>query len=245
MNYSKINLNDLAVLAKEDELALEYLLKKYRGLIFKKIRPYYLVGAEFDDLAQEAYWGFVKAVYDYDTSYGKSFINFAMLCISRQITTALTTANRQKMRPLNKSIRFEAYVNNRTRNISNNGDTAFTWGEVITTNIDTEEEVINIFTNQSFNSDIIEIMSDLELNVCDLMAQGYKLSEIALILDRIPKSIDNAMQRIRHKMIKYLEHKARGEKYVLKETGARCKRSSRPHSNAKSTSEYNELRRFH
>jgi len=234
--------DDVAVLAKEDEEAMLYLLNKYKGLLKVKVRRYYLAGSDFDDLLQEAYWGFTKAIKDFDPSYGKSFINFAMLCVGRQITTSLTTANRKKMKPLNDSLRFEAYVDGRTYR---DDGAVCTWGEVIPSSLDAEQEVVEQINDQIFSKDLIDIMSPLELSVCDLMAQGYKLSEIADILGRSCKSIDNTMQRIRHKMIKYLEHEARGEKYIPKQTGARCQRTMRLSQDPQKILEKHGLRRYH
>jgi len=96
---------ELAMLAKNgDKDALEYLLKKYIGLVNVKVNKYFIIGAEREDIVQEGMIGLYKAVKNFEAGKQNSFKSFANLCVERQLITAIKTSNRQKHMPLNSSV---------------------------------------------------------------------------------------------------------------------------------------------
>lgn len=102
---------DMAIFAKNgNKEALEYLLKKYTGLVNMKVSKYFIVGAEKEDIVQEGMIGLYKAIKGFEPNKQNSFRSFANLCIERQLITAIKTSNRQKHIPLNSSLSLNANV---------------------------------------------------------------------------------------------------------------------------------------
>ena len=102
-DYEKLkDENIIELIHNGDELALEYIIEKYKKLVRVKARPYFIIGADHEDIIQEGMIGLYKAIRDFDGSY--IFYSFAELCVKRQIITAIKSASRQKHIPLNSSL---------------------------------------------------------------------------------------------------------------------------------------------
>ncbi len=182
-----------------NEKALEYLINKYKSFVRAKARTYFLIGADREDIIQEGMIGLFKAIRDYKGDKLSSFRAFAELCITRQIITAIKTATRQKHIPLN------SYVSLNKPIFDEESDR--TLMDVISEeNIsDPEELVINREEFLGIENKMGEILSSLEWEVLTSYLEGKSYQEIAEDLDRHVKSIDNALQRVKRKLEKYLE----------------------------------------
>ncbi|OPX45938.1 RNA polymerase sigma-H factor [Ruminiclostridium hungatei] len=181
------------------ENALEYLINKYKSFVRAKARTYFLIGADREDIIQEGMIGLFKAIRDYKGDKLSSFRAFAELCITRQIITAIKTATRQKHIPLN------SYVSLNKPIFDEESDR--TLMDVISEeNIsDPEELLINREEFLGIENKMGEILSSLEWEVLTSYLEGKSYQEIAEDLDRHVKSIDNALQRVKRKLEKYLE----------------------------------------
>jgi RNA polymerase sporulation-specific sigma factor len=193
---------ELVLSAKDgDEYALEFLINKYKNFVRAKARSYFLIGADREDIVQEGMIGLYKAIRDFRNDKLSSFRAFAELCITRQIITAIKTATRQKHIPLNSyvSLNKPIYDEESDRTLLD----ILTAAKIT----DPEELIISREELMSIESKIGEILSDLELEVLMSYLQGKSYQEIACDLDRHVKSIDNALQRVKRKLEKYLEIK--------------------------------------
>ncbi|MBR3279955.1 MAG: sigma-70 family RNA polymerase sigma factor [Lachnospiraceae bacterium] len=165
---------------------MDYLLEKYKPLVKSRAATKFLKGGDPDDLIQEGMIGLYKAVRDYDPANekGASFFTFAQLCIDRQLYKAIEASQRQKRFALNDAV---AYEEEELDKYSVNGDEN---PEQIFLDQENADETISL---------ILDALSRTEKVVFNLMLRGYSYREIAEIMDRSPKSIDNAIQRIRKK----------------------------------------------
>jgi RNA polymerase sigma-H factor len=182
-----------------DSEALEYLIHKYRNFVRAKARSYFLIGAEREDIVQEGMIGLYKAIRDFKGDKLASFKAFAELCITRQIITAIKTATRQKHIPLNSYVSLDKPIYDE--------DSDRTLLDVICGSrvCDPEEMIINQEEFYGLEDKMAEILSDLERKVLMLYLDGRSYQEIAVDLDRHVKSIDNALQRVKRKLERYLE----------------------------------------
>lgn len=182
-----------------DNKALEYLINKYKSFVRAKARTYFLIGADREDIIQEGMIGLYKAIRDFRGDKFSSFRAFAELCITRQIITAIKTATRQKHIPLN------SYVSLNKPIFDEESDRTLL--DVISEESisDPEEMIINREEFSGIEDKMGEILSGLEWEVLSLYLQGKSYQEIAEELDRHVKSIDNALQRVKRKLEKYLE----------------------------------------
>jgi len=181
--------------------ALEYLIHKYRNFVRAKARSYFLIGADREDIIQEGMIGLYKAVRDYRSDKLSSFKAFAELCITRQIITAIKTATRQKHIPLNSYISLNKPI------FDEESDRTLLDVLSCARICDPEELVINQEDFNSIENKIGELLSDLEWEVLTSYLKGKSYQEIAAELDRHVKSIDNALQRVKRKLERYLEEK--------------------------------------
>ncbi|MGM0847145.1 MAG: RNA polymerase sporulation sigma factor SigH [Bacillota bacterium] len=179
--------------------ALDFLIKKYRNFVRAKARSYFLIGADKEDIVQEGMIGLYKAIRDYKEDKLTSFKAFAELCITRQIITAIKTATRQKHIPLNSYVSLDKPIYDE--------ESDRTLLDVITgakiTN--PEELIINREEFDSMEDKMAELLSDLERKVLSLYLDGQSYQEISEELNRHVKSIDNALQRVKRKLERYLE----------------------------------------
>ncbi|QSO55196.1 RNA polymerase sporulation sigma factor SigH [Alicyclobacillus curvatus] len=181
-----------------DDEALEYLIHKYRNFVRAKARSYFLIGADREDIIQEGMIGLYKSIRDFREDKLTSFKAFAELCITRQIITAIKTATRQKHIPLNSYVSLDKPIYDE--------DSDRTLLDVICAArvSDPEELVIHQEEFDDIELKMTELLSDLERQVLMLYLDGRSYQEIAIDLDRHVKSIDNALQRVKRKLEKYL-----------------------------------------
>nr|WP_235442573.1 MULTISPECIES: RNA polymerase sporulation sigma factor SigH [Brevibacillus] len=182
-----------------DAEALEYLINKYKNFVRAKARSYFLIGADREDIVQEGMIGLYKSIRDFRGDKLTSFKAFAELCITRQIITAIKTATRQKHIPLNSYVSLDKPIYDE--------DSDRTLLDVIsgTKVTDPEELFINREEFDDIEGKMSEILSDLERQVLMLYLDGRSYQQIAVELKRHVKSIDNALQRVKRKLERYLE----------------------------------------
>ena len=189
------------VAQKSDNPALEYLLNKYKNFVRSKARSYFLIGADHEDIVQEGMIGLYKAIRDYREDRQSSFRAFAELCITRQIITAIKTATRQKHIPLNSYVSLDKPMFDEK--------SERTLLDTITEDnfSNPEAMVISKEDLSVIEGKIGEMLSDLEKDVLIKYMEGKSYQEISEELDRHVKSIDNALQRVKRKLQKYLDAK--------------------------------------
>lgn len=202
LDFKTLGDEDLVELAKTDNsLALEFIMYKYKNFVRSKARSYFLVGADRDDIVQEGMIGLFKAIRDYDKEKLTSFRSFAEICITRQIITAIKSATRQKHMPLNSyiSLNKPVYEEESDRTLM----------DIIsgTKVMDPMELFIGREDMDVMEGKIGKILSELEMEVLMSYIDGRTYQEIAKDLCRDVKSIDNALQRIKRKLEKYLSNK--------------------------------------
>lgn len=182
-----------------DDAALEYLINKYKNFVRAKARSYFLIGADREDIIQEGMIGLYKAIRDFKLDKLSSFRAFAELCITRQIITAIKTATRQKHIPLNSYVSLNKPIYD--------DDSDRTLMDVIsgTKVADPEELIISREEFDDIEEKMGEILSSLEWKVLMSYLEGKSYQEIAEDLNRHVKSIDNALQRVKRKLERYLE----------------------------------------
>ena len=183
------------------ETAIDELMNRYKGMVRKHARALYLIGGDNDDLIQEGMIALYKATRSYDTKEQSDrhggFAAYASTCITNHLYNVIKGANRLKNAPLNTSISLDAPVNpgdtdNDTRTIADTlpPDTLSDPEQII---ID-RENVIDI------ENAIISRLSNFEQDVVKLYVEGHSISSIADKLSKTPKSIDNALQRVKKKL---------------------------------------------
>lgn len=182
-----------------DGEALDYLIYKYRNFVRAKARSYFLIGADKEDIVQEGMIGLYKAIRDFKEDKLTSFKAFAELCITRQIITAIKTATRQKHIPLNSYVSLDKpiYDEESDRTLMD----ILSGARVL----DPEELIINQEELDNIEIKMAELLSDLERKVLALYLDGQSYQEISEELNRHVKSIDNALQRVKRKLERYLE----------------------------------------
>lgn len=198
--YDKIDDDALVLYVRNgDTVALEYLIDKYKNFVRAKARSYFLIGADHEDIVQEGMIGLYKAVRDFNGDKLSSFKAFAELCITRQIITAIKTATRQKHIPLNSYVSLDKplYDEESDRTLLD-----VICGTRVT---DPEELLINQEEFQDIEVKMSELLSDLERQVLMLYLDGRTYQEISVDLNRHVKSIDNALQRVKRKLERYVE----------------------------------------
>ncbi len=175
-----------------DSGVMDYILDKYKPLVRKKANAVFLIGGETDDLIQEGMIGLFKAVRDYDGGKEASFFSFAELCITRQLYKAVEASNRKKHAPLNTYISF----------YSETGEEGHSLAETLTTGGmgDPEQMIIDQENLKQFWDGLREHLSPMEQQVLDEYLQGNNYQQIAEHMNKQPKTIDNALQRIKTKV---------------------------------------------
>jgi RNA polymerase sporulation-specific sigma factor len=194
----------LIALAKQGNAqAYDRLVRRYYGFVRLKASSYFLAGGDADDLIQEGLVGLYKAVRDYRTDRESSFRNFAELCITRQIITAVKTATRNKHTPLNQYVSFSASP-------ASAPEGEPTLDEVIpgpSVN-DPANQVISSEELQALVACLSTALSDLESRVLALYLDGRSYEEIGGRLDCDTKTVDNALQRVKRKVGVHLRARA-------------------------------------
>ena len=198
--YHELNEEEIVRIARlGDARAQEFLIKRYKNFVRAKARSYFLIGADREDIIQEGMIGLFKAIRDFRPEKISCFKSFAELCITRQIITAIKTATRQKHIPLNSYVSLNKPIFEE--------ESERTLLDVLSgkRNMDPETLFISQEEVKDIETKIGEVLSDLEMEVLDYYLQGKSYQEIAVDLDRHVKSIDNALQRVKRKLEKYLE----------------------------------------
>jgi len=203
--YAEMQDDEVAVLAQTgDGQALVYLLDKYKNFVRARARSYFLIGADHEDIVQEGMIGLYKAIRDYKADKQTSFRAFAELCVKRQIITAIKTATRQKHVPLNSyvSLNKPLYDEESDRTLL----------DVIEGRVTNPED---LFISQEgmdhIQRQIDTLLSDFEKEVLNAFLDGKSYQEIAEMLGRHVKSIDNALQRVKRKLMHFLDERTQEE----------------------------------
>ncbi|KGP89749.1 RNA polymerase factor sigma-70 [Pontibacillus chungwhensis BH030062] len=200
LDFEQMSDEDVVVYVhKGDSRALEHLINKYKNFVRAKARTYFLIGADREDIVQEGMIGLYKAIRDYQEDKLSSFKAFAELCVTRQIITAIKTATRQKHIPLNSYVSLDKPIYDE--------ESDRTLLDVIAgaKALDPEELIINQERFGDMEYKMSELLSDLERKVLSLYLDGRSYQEISVDLNRHVKSIDNALQRVKRKLERYLE----------------------------------------
>lgn len=181
---------------------MDHIMVKYKGLVRKKARAMYLLGGESDDLIQEGMIGLIRAVRDFDPGQGASFGSFAELCISRQMYSAIEASRRKKHMPLN------SYVSLYEESGGDGDGRQIPLIDTIEPVQENDPEVLYFSREytEAFVEQLKEMLSPLENHVLYLHLLGTDYRTIAELLNKTPKSIDNALQRIRMKASKMLRN---------------------------------------
>lgn len=200
--------NDLNILRDEElvqmahegsRTAEEYLIQKYKALARNKAKSYFIAGGDNEDVIQEGMIGLFKAIRDYDGAGGASFQTFADMCVTRQILSAIEGANRKKHQILNDALS----LNDRE---PEDGEEGAPLIDRIAAAEDMDPEKVALASDlvERLEADGVRVFSPLENKVWAALLQGLSYREIAERLGKTPKSIDNAIQRIKKKLSAYL-----------------------------------------
>jgi RNA polymerase sporulation-specific sigma factor len=194
----------LIALAKQgDPTAYDRLVRRYHGFVRLKASSYFIAGGDNDDLIQEGLVGLYKAIRDYRTDRESSFRNFAELCITRQIITAVKTATRNKHMPLNQYVSFAT-----TPAGASEGEA--TLEEVLPGSPvhDPVNQVISTEELRSLVDCLSSTLSELESRVLALYLDGRSYEEVGEIVGCDTKTVDNALQRVKRKVGAHLQSRA-------------------------------------
>lgn len=200
-DFDNMELNDVAALAANGNVsAIEFIVNSLRGLIKQKARSFYVSGADSDDLVQEGMIGLIKAIRDYSPNKNASFRTFADVCITRQIFTAIKASRCKKHIPLNYYISLYNTVGD------NDGSEHYLVDELdADDSTDPIEDMALKEELDNFSLALSQRLSPLENQVLEKYLSGMNYKEIAKVLQRSEKSIDNALQRIKQKASIVLE----------------------------------------
>jgi RNA polymerase sporulation-specific sigma factor len=186
----------LIALAKQGHAdAYDRIVRRYYGFVRLKASSYFLAGGDSDDLIQEGLVGLYKAVRDYRTDRESSFRNFAELCITRQIITAVKTATRNKHSPLNQYVSFSSSP-------AGTQETDATLDEILpgSTVHDPVNQVISSEELRALVTCISTALSELESRVLSLYLDGHSYEEVGRRIGCDTKTVDNALQRVKRKV---------------------------------------------
>ena len=200
-SFDYVNMVDDEVIASIREghpMALEFLIDRYKNFVKSKARTYFLIGADRDDIIQEGMIGLFKAIRDYDREKLASFRSFAEICITRQMITAIKSATRQKHIPLNTYISLNKPVHEQ--------ETDRTLLDILEGTKDPDP--LDVFISReeidNLETQIGEVLSELEWKVLRRYVEGKSYLEISNEINRDSKCIDNALQRVKKKLEKHL-----------------------------------------
>ncbi len=172
-----------------DASAGDYILEKYKPLVKKRARLYFLEGGDHEDLLQEGMLGLLKAVREYDKERNASFPTFAALCVNRQMLSAIEAAGRKKHKALNESVSLDVIEDASTDEIS-------------MASSDPATLIMEREAAYELRNNINKSLSPMEKSVLELFLDGFDYRQIAHRLGKSEKSIDNALQRIKGKVKK-------------------------------------------
>ena len=198
-DYSAFSDSELLQLSRKgDECAEDTLILRYRRMVKACARPFFLAGGDREDLAQEGMIGLLSAIREYDPGGGASFRTYAELCIRRRLISAAKSASRQKHAPLNDGVSLDEILSSENQSIS------FLTGQ----RFDRSPE--DLVLASELESDFIDVfsryLSAFEKEILSDYLSGLSYSEIGEKCGRSPKSVDNAVQRIRNKLARRFKH---------------------------------------
>jgi RNA polymerase sporulation-specific sigma factor len=178
-------------------------VRRYDGFVRLKASSYFLAGGDSEDLVQEGLVGLYKAVRDYRTDRESSFRNFAELCITRQIITAVKTASRNKHTPLNRYVSFSATP-------AGASESEPTLDEILPgpTAHDPVNQAISSEELRALIACLSTVLSELESRVLGLYLDGYSYQDIGVKLGCEAKTVDNALQRVKRKVAAHIDSRA-------------------------------------
>lgn len=184
-----------------DGQAMDQIIARYRGFVRLKASAYFLAGGDSEDLIQEGLIGLFKAVRDYRPEREASFRSFAELCVTRQIITAIKTAARNKHTPLNTYVSFS--------NTRAGSEQETTLADVLPDDPVTDpiNQAISTEELQSLVDCLGQVLSPLESQVLAMYLEGRSYEEVAERLECNPKSVDNALQRVKRKVETHLKER--------------------------------------
>ena len=191
--YQKLADEELIQKLREgDERIMDYILEKYKPLVLRKANAMFLIGGDTDDLIQEGMIGLFKAIRDYRSDREASFFHFAELCINRQLYSAGEASNRKKHVPLNTYVSFYSQTTEEGKSLAET---------LLTDQMDDPEQLVIEQENfTAFWEQLREQLSALERQVLDAYLEGKNYRQIAEELGKSPKTIDNALSRIKGKI---------------------------------------------
>lgn len=199
MDQSYVDEEQMVKLAREGDIkAQELLIKRYKNFVKSKARAYFLIGADREDIVQEGMIGLFKAMRDYQPGKMTSFKSFAELCIKRQIITAIKTATRQKHIPLN------SYVSLNKPIFDEESDRTLYDMMTNSRELNPEHLIIKKEELTMIEEKMGEVLSDFEWKVLNAYLEGKSYNEISAEMNKQVKSIDNALQRVKKKLEKYI-----------------------------------------
>ena len=177
-----------------DTDAMDFIFERYKHLVRKKAKAMFLAGGDNDDLIQEGMIGLYKAIRDYNTDREASFATFASMCINRQMITAVAASNRNKNMPLNTYVSYDMPA-------GGDEDSDMRLVDILQsqTELNPEKLLIDKEHNRDLKSRLKEVLSTFEQQVLTYYLEGMDYTAIAKKMQKPPKSVDNALQRIRSK----------------------------------------------
>ena len=199
-NFDSYKDEEIIQFVKEgNDRAQEFIMNKYKTMVKSRARAYFLIGADREDIIQEGMIGLYKAVRDYQIDKNSSFKSFAELCINRQMITAIKTAGRQKHIPLNSSVSLNRPIFDEQEEQ--------TYMDMLESIEVTSPETLFIGQEEKgfIEEHIAKNLSEFENKVLAFYLQGKTYSEIAGLMNKPEKSIDNALQRVKKKVEKFID----------------------------------------
>ena len=183
-----------------DSGAMDYLMNKYKNMVRSRARTLFLVGADKEDLIQEGMIGLYKAIRDYNVTKQVSFQNFAELCITRQMYSAIKGSNTKKNQPLNNYISIDSMEVSEDRE----NPIEQLLGINFEKNKNPEQLVIDKESADVLEYTLVGHLSEMEKQVLTFYMKDMNYSQIAAALGKEPKAVDNALQRIKKKLTQVL-----------------------------------------
>lgn len=197
--YDQMTDEEIVSLSQKGNMyAMEAILNRYKGFVASRARPYFLIGGNHEDMIQEGMIGLYKAVRDYQPDKQATFRSFAEICITRQMITAIKTATRQKHQPLN------SYVSLSRPAFDESSDQTLADVVLGSSCMNPEELIINKESYDACETIIAGALSQMEHEILTLYLQGKSYQQISEQVHKSPKSIDNALQRVKRKLERLL-----------------------------------------
>ena len=183
------------LIREQDRPAEEVLAARYHRVVRSCARPYFLAGGDSEDLIQEGMFGLIRAIREYDGAKAASFRTFAEVCIRNRLISALRAASRDKHSPLNQSVPLD------TPFFDGN---SYPFGALRASSADPEELIIDRDRVAEALESTRKQLSEFEAKILGLYLDGLSCQEIAKAVGKSPKSVDNAVQRVRRKAARQL-----------------------------------------